>query len=58
MFAEHLDAPLASPYLSHLVQYRGIPRAEIVFAIEELLVPLTFDDTRSSKQRIETAGRA
>jgi hypothetical protein len=29
------DAALASPYLSHLVQYRGIRRAEIVFAIED-----------------------
>lgn len=29
------DAVLASAYLSHLVQYRGIRRAEIVFAIED-----------------------
>jgi hypothetical protein len=29
------NAALASPYLSHLVQYRGIRRAEIVFAIED-----------------------
>lgn len=29
------DAVLASPYMSHLVQYRGIRRAEIVFAIED-----------------------
>jgi len=29
------DAALASPYLSHLVQYRGIRRAEIVFVIED-----------------------
>src|SRR5437016_716299 len=29
------DAALASPYLSHLVQYRGIRRAETVFAIED-----------------------
>lgn len=28
-------AVLASPYLSHLVQYRGIRRAEIVFTIED-----------------------
>ena len=29
------DAALASPYLSHLVQYRGIRRAEIVFSVED-----------------------
>jgi hypothetical protein len=29
------DAVLASPYLSHLVQYRGIRRAEIVLTIED-----------------------
>jgi len=29
------DAALASPYLSHLVQYRGIRRAEIAFVIED-----------------------
>jgi hypothetical protein len=29
------DAALASPYLSHLVQYRGIRRAEIVSSIED-----------------------
>ena len=29
------EAVLASPYLSHLVQYRGIRRAEIVFSIED-----------------------
>jgi hypothetical protein len=29
------DAALGSPYLSRLVQYRGIRRAEIVFAVED-----------------------
>jgi hypothetical protein len=29
------DAVLASPYMSHLVQYRGIRRPEIVLAIED-----------------------
>ena len=29
------DAALSSPYLSHLVQYRGIRRAEIVFSVED-----------------------